>query len=68
MGAWAQAIADLTGGVRSYKDWIGVPGKQDGQEKSTRLLDFACGPGTISHVSMNGHAALHICNHSMLRC
>lgn len=49
-------ITQITEDIRTHRDWLGLnelkasDGSLKEQAESARLLDYACGPGTISKV------------------
>lgn len=49
---WEKLMAQLIAEVKDRRDFIGVDWVKDGESgRTVRMIDYACGPGTISRVS-----------------
>lgn len=61
---WQQRISvQITAEIRSKLDFIGVDWAKDDEkvgERQIRLLDYACGTGMVSRVSIHGSAAVMV--------
>lgn len=52
-GNFAEALAWLESEIKARRDWLGVNWVDDdsGSDHVVKVLDYACGPGTVSRVS-----------------
>lgn len=52
-GNFAESLARIESEIRERRDWLGVNWVTDNSntDRVVKVLDYACGPGTISRVS-----------------
>lgn len=52
-GDFAESLARLESEIKIRRDWLGVNwvDENSGSDRTVKVLDYACGPGTVSRVS-----------------